>query len=143
MSDIKWGRVVLWIVLGALIALLISNLFVVVAMVVRGFQLRGAPPQEEQIAFILGLPNNIVGLLTTILGGFLGGRAVARKAEGSYTLNGLFVGIGVGILVAVFYVTQRGGFSFWVPLHVVLGIAGGWLGGLAGGKKAEAEDLYD
>jgi hypothetical protein len=143
MSEIKWGRAVLWIVLGVLFAFVLSNLFIVLAMVVRGFQLRAAPPREEQVAFIIGLPNNIFALLMTTLGGFLGGRATARRAEGSYGLNGLVVGIGVGILMALYLVFQRGAFTAWVPLHAVLGIAGGWLGGRVGGKHAEAEDLYD
>jgi hypothetical protein len=143
MSEIKWGRAVFWIVLGVLFALVVSNLFVVLAMVVRGFQLRAAPPREEQVAFIVGLPNNIVALLITALGGFLGGRATARRAEGSYSLNGLVVGIGVGILMALYLVFQRGAFTAWVPLQAILGIAGGWLGGRVGGRSAETEDRYD
>ena len=143
MSNVKWGRAVLWIVLGVVIAFAISNLFIVLAMVVRGFQLRGAPPREEQVAFIVGVPNNIVAVLATALGGLLGGRATARKAEGGYSTNGLVVGVGVGILMAAYSVFQRGQFSAWTPIHAVLGIVGGYLGGLLGGRKAEAEEMYD
>jgi hypothetical protein len=143
MSNVKWGRAILWIVLGVVIAFAISNLFIVLAMVVRGFQLRGAPPREEQVAFILSVPNNVVAVLVTALAAWLGGRATARGAEGDYTTNGLVVGVGVGLLMALYSILQRGQLSLWTPIHAVLGIAGGWLGGLLGGKKAAAEDLYD
>jgi ABC-type nitrate/sulfonate/bicarbonate transport system permease component len=142
MSNVKWGRAVLWIVLGLVIAFAITNLFITLAMVVRGFQLRGAPPREEQVAFILGAPSNIVAVLGTAFAAWLGGRATARRAEGGYTTNGLVVGVGVGVLMAAYSVFQRG-LSAWMPVHAVLGIAGGYLGGLLGGKKAEAEDMYD
>lgn len=143
MSNIKWGRVALWIVLGVVIAFALSNLFVFAAMLVRGFQLRGTPPVEEQIAFVIGIPNNIVAVLITCFAAWLGGRATARKAEGGYTTNGLVVGAVVGIVMAVLSVLQRGAFTAWPVLHALLGAGGGWLGGWLGGKKAEAEDMYD
>ena len=143
MSNVKWGRAVLWIVLGALIAFVLSNAFIFGAMFIRGVQLRGAPPMEEQVAFIVGVPNNIVALLATAVGALLGGRATARRAEGGYTVNGLVVGVGVGLLLAIYSVAQRGAFSVWTPFHALLGIGGGYLGGLLGGKKAKEEDMYD
>ena len=143
MSNVKWGRVVLWIVLGTAVAFLIANGFMMVAMLVRGFQLRGAPPQEEQIAFIVGPVYNTVAIVASALGGLIGGRAVARKAAGSYTLNGLPVGVLVGLLMGLYAWMQRGDFTVWSPLHLVLGVAGGWLGGMLGGKRAQADLMYD
>ena len=143
MAKVKWGRAVLWIVLGTLIAFLIANGFMMLAMVVRGFQLRGAPPREEQIAFVVGPVYNGVAVVATALGGLLGGRATARKAEGGYALNGLLVGVGVGLLSGVYSVLQRSAFTVWSPLHLVLGVAGGYLGGLLGGKRAQADEMYD
>ena len=143
MANVKWGRVVLWIVLGALIAFVISNGFMLIAMFVRGFQLRGAPPQEEQVAFILGPIYNTVGIIASAVGGLLGGRAVARKSEGSYSVIGLIVGVGVGLLMGGFASFQRGSFTYWSPLHLVLGIVGGYLGGMLGGKRAQSDEMYD
>jgi len=139
LSDVKWGRAVLWIVLGTIIAILIPTVFMFAYMIVLGFQLRGAPPQEVQVAFLLGIPHNVVGLLATVLGGYLGGRATARRAEGSHLLNGLIVGVGTAIARAGFSVFQYGSFTVWTPLHAVLAIAGGCLGGWLGGRQAESE----
>jgi putative membrane protein (TIGR04086 family) len=143
MSNVKWGRVALWIVLGTILAFVVANLFVLVPMVVRGIQLRGAPPREEQIALILSPAYNVAAILSTALGALLGGRATARKAEGNYASNGLVVGVGVGILMAVYSMAQRGEFTLWTVLHAILGVAGGYLGGVLGGRSAEAEDMYD
>ena len=139
MSDIKWGQVVQWVVLGSLVAILISLVFMTAYMVVLGFQMRGNPPREVQGAFVVGPIYGLVSVLATALGGFIGGRKTALKAEGSYQLSGLMVGIGVGILVAAFTVFQISKFNFWVPVRFVLGIVGGWLGGLPAAESAEAE----
>lgn len=143
MKDIKWGRVVLWIVLGTAIAFLIATGFMMVAMLVRGVQLRGTPPLEEQIAFIVGPIYNTVAIIASALGGLIGGRAAARRAAGSYSLNGLLVGLLVGLLMGAYAWMQRGDFTVWSPLHLVLGTAGGWLGGLLGGQRAQADEMYD
>jgi hypothetical protein len=139
LSDVKWGRVALWTVLGLVIAILVPTIFMVAYMVVLGFQMRGAPPREVQVAFLLGIPHNVVGLLATALGGFLGGRATARAAEASHQLNGLVVGIGLAIVRAAFSVFQFGTFTVWLPPHAILAIAGGCLGGWLAGRRAEKE----
>jgi hypothetical protein len=143
MNNIKWGRVIVWIVLGTAIAFLIANGFMLVTMVIRGIQYRGAPPREEQIAFVVGPVYNGVAIVATALGALIGGRAVARKAEGGHTLSGLVIGIGVGLLSGLYAILQRGEFTFWSPLHLVLGIAGGYLGGVLGAKRAQADEMYD
>jgi len=143
MSNIKWGRVVLGIVLAFIIAVVIPILYVTVRMFILGFQLGGAPPREAQIKFATDTVYSVVALLSTVLGGFLGGRMPARKAEGSYVLNGLLVGVGLAIIIAVFSVFQSSSFSIWVLLHAALAIAAGALGGWLGGRSAEAAEMYD
>jgi hypothetical protein len=135
MRNIIWRRAVVWIVASTAIALLIANGFVMVVMVARGIRYRGTPPRGEQIAFVVGPVYNGVALLATALGGLLGGRAGARKAEGGSALNGLLIGTGVGLLSGLYAIAQRGAFAFWAPLHLVLGVVGGWLGGMLGGKR--------
>lgn len=142
MSSIKWGRVALWSVLGFIIFLLIPILYVTVRMFILGFQLGGNPGQEAQIEFSTNTAYRVVSLLAMVLGGFLGGRAPARKAEDSYVLNGLLAGIGLTIIFLVFLVVTRSSFNFWVPVYALLGIAASALGGWLGGRAAEAE-AYD
>jgi putative membrane protein (TIGR04086 family) len=142
MSNIKWGRVVLWIVLGFIIFIAVPMLSVVVRMVILGFQLGGNPPPEESIRFSTDTVYRVISLLSVVLAGFLGGRAPARKAEGSYVLNGLVVGIGLAIVIVVFAIFQSSSFSFWMPVYAVLAIAAGALGGWLGGRAAEAAEMY-
>ena len=142
LSDVKWGRVIVGIVLAFVIAIGISFLYVVVRMFILGFQLGGAPPPEAQKEFVLSPVYAVVALSATVLGGFLGGRLPARRAEGSYLLNGLLVGLGVAILLAVFTIFQTGSVSSGTLLQAALAIGGSALGGWVGGRAAEAE-AYD
>jgi hypothetical protein len=142
LSNVKWGRVVLWSILGFIIAIAIPILYVVVRMFILGFQLGGAPPPEAQKEFVISPAYAVVALLSTALGGFLGGRAPARKAEGSYVLNGLLVGLGIAILLVAFTIFQTSSVSVGTLLQAVLAIALGALGGWVGGRAAEAE-AYD
>ena len=141
-SDVKWGRVIVGIVLTAIIAIAVPVLYVVVRMVILGFQLGGNPPQEAQVEFVLSPVYAVVALLATALGGFLGGRLPARRAEGSYLLNGLLAGLGAAILLAAFAIFQYGSVSWGTLLQAVVAIGGGALGGWVGGRAAEAE-AYD
>ena len=141
-SEVKWGRVVLWSILGFIIFLATSYLYVTVRMVILGFQLGGNPPQEAIIEFSSGALYTVILSVAIALGGFLGGRASARKAEGSYLLNGLLTGIGLVIVFAVFFVVTGSSFSLVVLLWAVLAIAAAVLGGWVGGRAAEAE-AYD
>jgi putative membrane protein (TIGR04086 family) len=138
-SEVKWGRVIAGIVLGAIIAIAIPILYVVVRMVMLGFQLGGNPPPEAQVEFLLSAAYAVVAFLATALGGFLGGRLPARRAEGSYLLNGLVVGVGLAIVRAGFSVFQFGSMTVRTPLHAILAIAASALGGWIGGRAAEAE----
>ena len=142
LSKIKWGRVVLWIVLGFLISFLIPNVIGSGYLVVLGFQMRGTPPQEVQIAVLTSPFYNLMAILGTLVGGFIGGRQAARKAEeGGCLINGLAVGIGVAVLATVYAVIRVSSFTFWVPLHFILGIVGGWLGGWLAARRAQDEEF--
>jgi putative membrane protein (TIGR04086 family) len=141
MSNIKWGRVVLGIVLAIIVALVVPILYVTVRMVIIGFQ-GGSPDAEAQKEVVLSTSYAVVALVAAVLGGFLGGRLPARKAEGSYLLNGLLVGLGTAILLAVWTFVQSSSFSLGTLLHVAMAIGGSLLGGWLGGRAAEAE-AYD
>lgn len=142
LSNIRWGRVILWIILGALIAFLIPNIVATVYLVVLGFQMRGTPPQEVQIAVLTGAFYNLVAILGTALGAFIGGRQAARGVEeDGYQLNGLVTGIGVAILATVTAVLRISAFTLWAPLHLILAVAGGWFGGWLVARRASSEEL--
>jgi hypothetical protein len=138
LSDIKWGRAVLGIVLALLIAVAGLLVYQTVAITVRGFQLRGTPPQEEQIAIITSTVSRLVGIVLTAVGALVGGRSSARRAEAGWQLNGLTVGIVTAVLRLVWEAVSLG-FSFWSALHVILALAGGWFGGWLASRSASAE----
>jgi len=138
-SEVKWVRVVVWSILGLVIFLASAYLYVTVRMVILGFQLGGNPPQEAIKEFSSGALYMAVLFLAMALGGFLGGRASARKAEGSYLLNGLLAGIGLTIVFNVYVIVTGGSLDLMMLLYAALAIAGGALGGWIGGRAAEAE----
>ena len=141
MSNIKWGRVVVGIVLAIVIAILVPILYVVVRMVILGFQ-GGSPDAEAQKEVVLSTSYAVVALVAAVLGGFVGGRLPARKAEDGYLLNGLLAGVGTAILIAVWTFVQSGSLSLGTLLHAAMAIAGSALGGWLGGRAAEVE-AYD
>ena len=141
MSNIKWGRVVVGIVLAIVIAILVPILYVVVRMVILGFQ-GGSPDAEAQKEVVLSTSYAVVALVAAVLGGFVGGRLPARKAEDGYLLNGLLVGLGTAILIAVYTFFQSSSLSLGTLLHAAMAIGGSALGGWLGGRAAEAE-AYD
>jgi uncharacterized membrane protein len=138
-SEVKWGRVVLWSILGLIVFLASAYLYVTVRMFILGFQLGGNPPQEAIAEFSSGTLYKVVLFLAMALGGFLGGRAAARKAEGSYLLNGLLAGIGLTIVFTVYVAVTGGSLNLAMLLFAALAIAGGALGSWVGGRAAEAE----
>jgi hypothetical protein len=66
----------------------------------------------------------------------------ARRAAGSYLLNGVLVGVGTVILLIAFGFFQSGTVGWGTLIQGVLAIAGSALGGWVGGRAAEAEE-YD
>jgi hypothetical protein len=139
-SDIRWGRVILGTVLAFIIAAGGSMLVQVFYGLVRGFQLRGAPPREVLVAFAISPTNLVIGLVLTALGALIGGRVAARRVEAGWQFNGLVTGVLTAVLRAAWDVMQYG-FTFWTVLHVVLAILLGWLGGLWASRRVEPE--YD
>ena len=142
MGNVKWGRVVLWSILGLVIIVVVPILYVTVRMFILGFQMGGNPGLEAQKALSSGTPIMVVQFLGVALAGFLGGRGTARKAEDSYVLNGLLAGVGIAILFMVYGLVTGGGFSLLLLALAALAIAAGALGGWVGGRAAEAE-AYD
>jgi hypothetical protein len=138
-SDIKWGSVVASVIVALVIAIVGLLVVQVVAVTARGFQLRGTPPQEEQIAILTGIPVRIAGLILTVVGAWAGGRRAGRSAEDGQQLNGLIVGILTAVLRMVWDLTSIGAFSVWTVLHLLLGVAGGWFGGWLASRSAETE----
>lgn len=139
-SDIKWGRVILGAVLAFIIAAGGSLLVQVAYGVVRGFQLRGAPPQEVIMAFAISPTNLVIAVVLTGLGALIGGRVAARRVEAGWQFNGLVTGVLTAVLRAVWDAIQYG-FSFWTVLHIAVAILLGWLGGLWASRQGEPE--YD
>jgi hypothetical protein len=64
-SDIKWGKVVVGVILGFILAFVVPILVNEGYGVVLGFQLRGAPPQERIVEFAKSTPVFIVVLVIT------------------------------------------------------------------------------
>jgi putative membrane protein (TIGR04086 family) len=141
MKDIKWVRGVFGIVLAFVVSVGIAFLYVFVRMFMRGAQGLDTGP-EAQKAVVMTTAYAVVALVATALGGFLGGRMPARRAEGSYLLNGLLVGVGTVIILVVFAFIQSGTVGWGTLLQAVLAIAGSALGGWVGGRAAQAEE-YD
>jgi len=137
LSDIKWGSVVVSVIVALVIAIVGLLIVQVGAVTAKGFQLRGNPPQDVQIAILTGVPVRVAGLVLTALGGWFGGRRAGRSAEDGQQLNGLTVGILTAVLRMVWDLTSIGAFSVWTVLHLVLAVAGGWFGGWMADRNAE------
>ena len=141
MANIKWGRIVLWGIIGVIIMIAAPILYVTVRMVALGFQMGGNPGPEAQKAFSSGPAIMTVIFVAGALAGFLGGRGAARKAEGSYLLNGVFAGVLIAVLYLVWsLIGSSFGFVLLAVMAVVIALAA--LGGWVGGNAAEAE-AYD
>jgi hypothetical protein len=133
-SEIRWGRVVLGIILAVAIFVAVPILINVGYGVVLGFQMRGSPPNEAIMEFALSMPVLTVGVLVTLLGALFGGRIPARQADEGKQLNGLIVGVGTEAAILVLALVQ-GGLDLWAVGHLVAAILGGWLGGLIASRS--------
>jgi hypothetical protein len=138
LSNIKWGWVVLGIVLTVVIAIVVPIVINVGYGVVLGFQLRGSPPPERIEEFARSTPVAIVGVLVMAVSALIGGRVAARHAEAGQQLNGLVVGIGT-VVVWLVLGLFTGGIGLWGLLSCVAAIVGGWLGGLLAARRAQPE----
>lgn len=131
LSNIKWGRVALGVVIALVIAFG-SSIFVVTGYAAYlSVQARGAPDQvminEFADRYAAGIRIIFIGV-GTLVGGFLAG----RKAKADALQNGLMVGLitaFIDLAPSIF-----GGFSLWVIVRFILATGGGWLGGKLSSK---------
>jgi hypothetical protein len=140
-SSLKWGRIVIGVIVGFVVALLVNLILQVGYGVVLGFQMRGAPPQEMMVAAVKSLPFQLLAALFVLLGGFVGGRMAARPAETNHQLAGLVTGILLAILVVIWRALSWGAPDVWMVIQAVLAVLGGWLGGRLAARRTEEE--YD
>ena len=142
MENIKWGQVVLWVIIGAVIVIAASSLYVILRMVVLGFQMGGNPPSDAAQQFTSGPAIITVVFVAAALAGFLGGRGPARKAEGSYLLNGILAGVLIAVLSIIWSLIGGGGVDWGMFAVAAVVVAFSALGAWVGGRAAEAE-AYD
>ena len=76
-------------------------------------------------------PSLILGLIWTLVGAVVGGRMAGRRSADATQLAGLLA----GVLMAVGLLLLNRDFSLWMALHIVVAIAGGWLGGFLAGRR--------
>jgi len=126
LSNIKWG----WVVLGVVIALVIafgSSICVVTGYATYlSFAARGAPDTDMINAFADqnagGVSSIFIGV-GTLLGGLLAG----RKAKEDALQNGLMVGVLTAVIDLA--LSLFSGFSLWGIVSLLFALGGGWLGG--------------
>jgi hypothetical protein len=138
-SSLKWGRIVIGVIVGFLIALLVNLILQVGYGVVLGFQMRGAPPQEMMIAAVKSLPFQLLAALFVLLGGIVGGRIAARPAETNRPLAGLVTGVLLAISMVIWRAFSWGAADLWMVIQAVLAIAGGWIGGRLAARHSDEE----
>jgi hypothetical protein len=140
MSSLKWGRIILGVIIGFAIALVVNLLLQVGYGVVLGFQMRGAPPQDMMIAAVKSLPFQLLAALFVFLGGLVGGRFAARPAGTNRPLAGLITGVVLAILAVIWRAFSWGAADFWMLIQAILAVLGGWLGGVLAARRTEEYD---
>jgi hypothetical protein len=138
-SSLRWGRIVIGVIVGFVIALLVNILLQVGYGVVLGFQMRGAPPQEMMIAAVKSLPFQLLAALFVFLGGLVGGRIAARPADTNRPLAGLITGVLLAILAVIWRAFSWGAADLWMVIQAVLAIIGGWVGGQLAARRKDEE----
>ena len=139
MSSLKWGRIVLGVIIGFVIALVVNLLLQVGYGVVLGFQARGAPPQEVMIAAVKTPAFQILAAFFVFLGGLVGGRFAARPAETNHQLAGLITGVLLAVLAVIWRAFSWGAADFWMLIQAILAVLGGWLGGVLAAQRKDEE----
>lgn len=129
LSQIKWGRVIV----NALVVYILS--FLTVLLIVTGyasylaFQARGAPDQ----AMIDVFANQYapwIGAISVIVFTVLGAMWLARRAEAATQLQGIALGVLVGLVNIIF-----DGISLITLATAIFTIAAGWLGAQLSTRK--------
>ena len=131
LSNIRWG----WVVLGVVIALVVaygSSICIVTGYAgYLGFQSRGTPDQALINEFA-GNNATWISTLFIVAGTFLGGFLAGKKAKLDAVQNGLIVGVITALIVLLLDIF--GGFSLWTIVSIILAVGGGWLGGRVASK---------
>ena len=138
-SSLKWGRIVIGVLVGVLVAVVGYMALQLAWGVVLGFQLRGNPPRDVLIAAFTSVAFQLLGALLALLGGIVGGRTAARPADTNRPLAGLVTGIMLGILVIAWRAISWSTVDLWVIVYGVLAIAGGWIGARLAARGAAEE----
>lgn len=138
-STLKWGRIVIGVIVGFVIALAVNILLQVAYGVVLGFQMRGAPPQDMIVAAIKTPAFQILAALFVFLGGLVGGRIAARPDETNHQLAGLITGVLLAILAVIWRAFSWGAADFWMLVQAILAVAGGWFGGLLAARRKDKD----
>lgn len=126
LSNIKWGWVILGVVIAFLIAYGISVLVVTGYAFYLAFQARGAPDQTMINEFAATYAE-IVGSIFFGVGTLVGGLMAGRKSKRNAVNNGLAVGFITAIICLV--LDFLGSPDLWTVVGVVLSLGGGLWGG--------------
>ena len=131
LSNIKWG----WVVLGIVIAFVIaygSSICVVTGYATYlSFQARGAPDMTMINEFAAKSAEGVLNIFIGV-GTLVGGLFAGRKAKENAFQNGLMVGFITAFIYLVLSIF--GGLSLWVVVSFILAMGGGWLGGKLSSK---------
>jgi hypothetical protein len=126
LSNIKWGWVILGVVIAFLIAYGVSFLVVTGYATYLAFQVRGAPDQALINEFAATYAE-IVGSIFIGVGTLVGGLMAGRKSKGNARNNGLAVGLITAIICLV--LDLLGSPNLWTVVGFVLSLGGGLGGG--------------
>jgi hypothetical protein len=140
-STLKWGRIVIGVIVGFLVAVVGNIALQTIYLVIVGFQMRGTPPLEVRIAAITSLPLQLLAALLVLLGGLVGGRMAARPAETNHQLAGLITGVLLAVLVVIWRAFSWGAPDLWMVIQAVLAVVGGWNGGRLAARRKDDEEM--
>ena len=138
-SSLKWGRILIGVVVGFLIAMVVNLALQVGYGVVLGFQMRGAPPREMIIAAVKSPLFQLLAALFVLLGGIVGGRIAARPEETNRPLAGLVTGVLLAIVMVIWRAFSWGAADLWMVIQAGLAIVGGWIGGRLAARHSDEE----
>lgn len=133
LSNIKWGWVMLGVVIAFLIAYGVSVLTVTGYATYLAFQARGAPDQALINEFAATYAE-IVGSIFFGVGTLVGGLMAGRKAKKNAGNNGLAVGLITAIICLV--LDFLGSPNVWTVVGVVLSLGGGVWGGRIASRRS-------
>ncbi len=126
LSNIKWGWVLLGVVIAFIIAYGSSVCMVTGYATYLSFEAQGAPDTAMINAFADSNAGGVSSIFIGV-GTLVGGLLAARKAKEDAFQNGLMVGLIAALIDLILSIVA--GFSFWAVVSFVLALGGGWLAG--------------